>query len=116
MIDTKIEKIVNKYEMTGAYVSGAKRVEYKHYDATAKQNMIRELNTEVQKKVDEASREGFVAGSQMNPFKRIYQLIHPGQWKGKIDYSIDAGATLGFSAPFDVGYCRICGRVWIENN
>lgn len=55
----KIEEIVNKYEMVGAYIEGAKRHEYKHYDQTAKDNMIRELQT-LFKERERETVEGFV--------------------------------------------------------
>lgn len=41
----EIKEILNKYEMTGAYIEGAKRVDYKHYDDLAKQHMVEELET-----------------------------------------------------------------------
>jgi len=38
-----IKKIIDKYEMTGGYIDGWKRVDYKHFDSVAKDNMSREL-------------------------------------------------------------------------
>jgi hypothetical protein len=39
----EIEKILNFYEMTGSYIEGAKRHDYKHYNKLSKENIIREL-------------------------------------------------------------------------
>lgn len=43
-----IGEIVNKYEMTGAYIEGAKRVDYKHFTQDAKDKMVNELTTLLQ--------------------------------------------------------------------
>jgi len=54
MSNKKIEKIVNKYEMTGAYISNGKRHEYKHYNKVAKWNMTVELESECKAREREA--------------------------------------------------------------
>jgi hypothetical protein len=56
-VDKLTEEIFNKYECTGAYIDGAKRVEYKHFDKVARENIVRELKAEARKQVIEEYTE-----------------------------------------------------------
>jgi len=44
-MDKQLREILEKHEMTGSYISGAKRVDYKHYDENAKQHIVHELGS-----------------------------------------------------------------------
>jgi hypothetical protein len=48
----KIEDTLNFYEMTGSYIEGAKRHDYKHYDKLSKENIVRELTTLFNSQID----------------------------------------------------------------
>lgn len=53
----EIEGILNYHEMTGSYISGAKRVDYKHYDENAKQHIVQALTSLIEQEKERAGRE-----------------------------------------------------------
>lgn len=61
----RFEEILNKYEMTGSYIEGAKRHDYKHYDKLAKLHIVEDLQTEMKEMLDRVRLEKKVSGVEI---------------------------------------------------
>ena len=58
----EIEDTLNFYEMTGSYIEGAKRHDYKHYNKLSKENIVRELSTFFDSQIDRIRGDSYQKG------------------------------------------------------